>query len=86
MEKKTLELGVRTVSKRGGSFQVTVPRDVVRLMKIVNGDRMAFSYDRELQKVILGKVSRLDLERAVSLQFSISKEFVKRLLEGQKRA
>jgi antitoxin component of MazEF toxin-antitoxin module len=86
MEKKTLELGVRTVSKRGGSFQVTIPSDVVRLMKMANGDRIAFSYDRELQKVIVGKVSRLDLEKAVSLQFSISKELAKKLLEGQKRA
>jgi antitoxin component of MazEF toxin-antitoxin module len=79
MDKKTLELGVRKVSKRGGSFQVTLPVDLVQLMKIVDGDRIAFSYDTESQKVILGKVSRLDLERVVSLKFSVSKELAERL-------
>jgi antitoxin component of MazEF toxin-antitoxin module len=81
LEKETIPLGVRSVSKRGGSFQVTIPPEVVRIMQMAPEDLITFSYDRESEKIVIGRVSKRDLERTTSLRFSISKELAKELLK-----
>lgn len=84
MEKDIIPLGVRSVSKRGGSFQVTIPPEVVRIMQVASEDLIAFSYDRESERIVIGKVSKRDLERTMSLRFSIPKELAKKLSRGEK--
>lgn len=79
-ENRLIELGVRSVSKRGGSYQVTIPTEVVKVMRIAHEDRIVFSYDEESKRVVIGKVSRQDLEKITSLKFSVSKELADKMV------
>jgi bifunctional DNA-binding transcriptional regulator/antitoxin component of YhaV-PrlF toxin-antitoxin module len=81
LERRLRELGVRRVSKRGGSLQVTIPTEVLAIMRIETGDRIVFYYDEEAKRITLGKVPKEDIEKMITLEFSVSRDLAKRILQ-----
>ena len=75
--KERMELGVRYVQQKGGSMQVTIPTQVVDIMRLDVGDQNIFYYDKGTKRIMLGKIAKEDILRAqkmVSLEFSVSKD------------
>ena len=64
-------LATRNVSKRGGSLQVTIPASVAEIMELEPGDLLIFSYDPKTKEIILGKISKKDLESLQKFNFSL---------------
>lgn len=73
-ERRFIELGVRSVSRRGGSLQVTLPSQVVKIMKLVAGDKIVFYYDSESRRIFIARIPKAKLESIVDLEFSLPKE------------
>jgi len=54
-------VGTRSVSRRGGSLQVTIPKAVAEFLRIRSGDKVAFIIDEKSNCVIIGKASALSV-------------------------
>ena len=81
MDRKAPQIiAVRNVSRRGGSLQITVPSEVVEIMKISNGDRIAFYYDFNTKSIRLGKVPKIDIKKIAELEFAVSKELYEKIV------
>lgn len=78
-----MALGIRDVSKRGGSLSITIPIDVVSKLDLKPGDCIVFLYDSERKEIILNKLPPT-LTTPSGLSFSISKELAKKLLKEGK--
>jgi len=85
LDRHLTPLGVSRVSKRGGSLQVTIPKDASTIMKLTSGDRITFYYDEQGKRITLGKVPREDIEKMVTLEFSLSKEVAKKIIEKKQK-
>ena len=66
-----IELGVRNVSQRGGSLQVTLPTMVTKIMKLKPGDKIVFYYDRKVNKIFIGKIAKEKIEQIIDLRFKL---------------
>lgn len=76
-------VGTRSVSTKGGSLQVTIPSEVVKLMNLKVGEPLLILYNRKMQQIVISKISTISTPGGLS--FSISKESTKKLLrEGKK--
>lgn len=68
--------------RKGGSIQITIPKEVVGLLKLETGDYLVFVYDPKTKRIFIDKAVRMITPDGFS--FSISKEVAKKLLkEGQ---
>ena len=73
-QKRLIELGIRSVSRRGGSLQVTIPSRVAQIMNLEPEDLVVFYYDPETRRIILGRISKKQIESIKILEFSIPEE------------
>lgn len=81
MSSENIELGVRVITRRGGSLQVTLPTDVIKLMKLVKGDRIIFKYHKSMKRIVLGKVTKKELEALATLEFSMPEDLARKVLK-----
>jgi len=77
-EERFSVIATGTALKKGGSIQITIPKEVVRLLELEPGDHIMFVYDWEAKRVFLNKIATFT--EPSGLSFSISKELVKKLL------
>jgi AbrB family looped-hinge helix DNA binding protein len=82
-EERSVVIATGTVLKKGGSLQITIPKEVVELLELEPGDNVMFVYDREAKRVFLDKVAILTTPSGLS--FSISKELAKKLLKEEEK-
>jgi bifunctional DNA-binding transcriptional regulator/antitoxin component of YhaV-PrlF toxin-antitoxin module len=85
--KERIELGVRYVQQKGGSLQVTVPTEVVDIMRLDIGDQIIFYYDKGAKRITLGKIAKEDILHArkmVSLEFSVPKDLYDKITDEGK--
>ncbi len=50
-------LGMRTVTKRGGSYQVTIPKEVGKILNLSDGDQIVFY--KESGRISFSKATKL---------------------------
>jgi antitoxin component of MazEF toxin-antitoxin module len=80
-------IGTRSVSKRGGSLQVTIPETAAQFLELEKGDRLTFIIDKKRNCVIVGKPDAESMEvmfsafGKASLELSISKELAEKMLK-----
>ena len=76
-------LAVRKVSRKGGSLNITIPIEIVRILDLRPDDNMVFLYDKRQKKIIIDKaVSTYTTPSGLS--FSVSKELARKLLKNRK--
>ena len=88
MAQKDLRIiGSRSVSKRGGSLQVTIPEVVAQFLELKKGDRIVFIIDKKRNCVIIGKPDAETMRVTFSsfgegqLEFKVPKELAEKLLK-----
>ena len=77
-------VGPRSVSRRGGSLQVTIPPEIGSRLGIEEGTKIVFIIDEHNGYVMLGRSDRMEitlskLGKPATLGFRVPKEFVKKI-------
>jgi len=83
---KSRIIGPRSVSKRGGSLQVTIPPEVSDFLGVEEGSKIVYVIDTESGYVILGRADKMEitlskLSKPATLGFTVRKELVRKLLK-----
>jgi bifunctional DNA-binding transcriptional regulator/antitoxin component of YhaV-PrlF toxin-antitoxin module len=83
---KSRIIGPRSVSKRGGSLQVTIPPEVSEHLGVEEGSKLVFVIDQASGHVTLGRSDKIEitlsrLGKPATLGFTLSKESTRRLLK-----
>ena len=82
-------IGPRSVSKRGGSLQVTLPRPIRDHLGIDTGTQILFIIDEE-SRVILAKSDRMEITlsnvgKPATLGFTVPRRLARKFLKGEKK-
>lgn len=82
MSEEPIVIASGVALRKGGSIQVTIPKEVVRLLELEPGDHLMFTYDPKTRRLFIDKVTRM--VNPSGLSFSISTRYIKKLLEEGK--
>jgi len=78
-------IGPRTVSKRGGSLQVTIPPAISEYLGINEGDKIVYITDQETGYVIFARADRIEvtvsrLGKPATLGFGVSRRTLRKIV------
>lgn len=69
-------VGVRSVSLKGGSLQVTIPADVAQDVGLNVGDIVVILYDTRRKQILISKAGKISTPEG--LTFSLANQSLKR--------
>lgn len=82
-KKKIVGMGMRAVSRRGGSLSITIPINITKLLNLEIDDVVVFILDPKKEQIIFDKLtSRLTSDSG--LVFSTSKKDVEQILKSER--
>lgn len=62
MTKKKGKFWKRTINKKGGSFAVSVPPEIIEHLRLCEGDQMVFLLDPDKEYLIIGTDKIFDIK------------------------
>jgi len=80
MSEEPVVIATSIALRKGGSLQVTIPKEVVKFLNLEPGDYIMFIHDPKTNRIFIDKVEKVVDSRG--LAFSLSKKVLKRLLQG----
>ena len=83
IDKEAYVIDTVTALKKGGSIQITIPKEVVDIMELNPGDQIMFVRNPKTESISIYKVAVLT--SPTGLSFSISKKLAKKLLEKERK-
>ena len=84
MSEELIPMGVRSVSIKGGSLQLTIPAEASKLMGLNVGDIVVFLFNPKTKQIIINKIDKVTTPTGLS--FSVSKDTARKLLQKGKRS
>lgn len=62
MDDEDIEImGTRTVSKRGGSYQITIPSEVIEYIGAKEGDKIVYLKNKVKKQIVIGKADKISV-------------------------